>query len=79
MCLQDPAWRSGLAQRWQTLRTGPWSDVAIQAAIAAKQAEVAGAAQRAAQKWTPLIPEWNGVQLEGTVDQIFSWLHDRLR
>lgn len=45
-------WRAGLARRWQELREGPWSEVAILAAVDAKRRELTPAALRTLARWS---------------------------
>ena len=60
-----------LAQRWQELRAGAWSDSTIQAAMSATQDKLGEPATRTLQKWSAMLP---GIMLDGVVGQIMPWL-----
>lgn len=81
--LEDPVYITKMGERWNELRTGPFSDEKILFAIDSMQSEIGQAADRNFEKWEVLNEyvwpnNFVGQSYEEEIDYLQTWVQDRL-
>jgi len=79
-CLAIPSFREGFRARWLSLRTGAWSDEALQKLFDGARGALGGAWRRDVARWPKRSGAlWTPERYQSEVAAILPWIRDRWR